>query len=74
MLLEALLQLLLKSANYIIWILKLRIILHCMETKKKYDLMIKMCFIGDLGVGKTTLLTKAAEDRYYEGYSATIGI
>ena len=39
----------------------------------QYDLSFKMIVIGDAGVGKSCLTTKAAKDVFDETYSATVG-
>lgn len=41
---------------------------------REYDLMMKMVFVGDSGVGKTNLLTRLTKDRFNEQYLATIGV
>jgi small GTP-binding protein len=38
-----------------------------------YDLSFKMIVIGDAGVGKSCLTTKAAKGKFEEAYSATVG-
>ena len=38
-----------------------------------YDLSFKMIVIGDAGVGKSCLTTKAAKGKFEESYSATVG-
>ena len=38
-----------------------------------YDLSFKMIVIGDAGVGKSCLTTKATKDVFDESYSATVG-
>ena len=43
------------------------------EDYAQYDLSFKIIVIGDSGVGKSCLTTKAVKDNYIEYYQATIG-
>ena len=43
------------------------------EDYNQYDLSFKMIIIGDAGVGKSCLTTKAAKGVFDETYSATVG-
>ena len=45
-----------------------------MEKLKAYDLLMKMVFVGDSGVGKTNLLTRITEDRFHVQHFSTIGV
>lgn len=45
-----------------------------MEKDRGFDLQMKMVFVGDAGVGKTNLLTRITEDRFYVQHLATIGV
>ena len=41
---------------------------------KDYDLFVKLVLIGSSGVGKSSILTQFAENRFNEGYFTTIGV
>ncbi|MCQ2819067.1 MAG: GTP-binding protein [archaeon] len=43
------------------------------EDNAQYDLSFKLIIIGDSGVGKSCLSTKAVKDSYSEYYQATVG-
>ena len=43
------------------------------QDKTKYDLSFKMIVIGDAGVGKSCLTSKAAKGVFDDSYSATVG-
>ncbi len=42
-------------------------------TSKPYDLQYKILIVGDSAVGKTSILTRFADDAFYSNYLATIG-
>jgi Ras-related protein Rab-1A len=44
------------------------------DHKKEHDLLAKILIIGDGGVGKTALINRFTEDRFYMSYTATIGV
>ena len=41
---------------------------------KQYDELVKFVFIGDLSVGKTSLLLRFSDNRFPEDHMPTIGI
>ena len=43
------------------------------EDYNQYDLSFKMIVIGDAGVGKSCLTSKASKGIFEESYSATVG-
>ena len=43
------------------------------EDYAQYDLTFKIIFIGDSGVGKSCLTSKAVKNEYEEYYQATVG-
>ncbi|KAH7817194.1 Rab1e [Monocercomonoides exilis] len=40
----------------------------------EYDVMFKILIIGDSGVGKSSILTRFADDNFSESYISTIGV
>jgi len=45
-----------------------------MASAEPYDYLFKLLLIGDLGVGKSCLLLRFADDTYTESYISTIGV
>lgn len=41
---------------------------------KQHDVLVRMLLIGDSGVGKTCLICRFADDRFYTAHGSTIGI
>lgn len=41
---------------------------------KDHDHLIKLILIGSSGVGKTSILTRFAENKFSESYLTTIGV
>ncbi|KAJ5077379.1 ras family-domain-containing protein [Anaeramoeba ignava] len=45
-----------------------------MENKSNYDLLFKYVLIGDSKVGKSNILTRYIDEKFYDAHVATIGI
>ena len=41
---------------------------------KEYDHLYKLVIVGNTGVGKSCLLLRFADDKFYDNYLATIGV
>ena len=39
-----------------------------------YDYLIKLLVLGDSGVGKTSLLVRYVDDRFFDRFVSTVGI
>ena len=39
-----------------------------------YDYVLKILLLGDSGVGKSSILFRFAEDKFFDNQSATIGV
>ena len=44
------------------------------QNKQEHDHLAKILVIGDGGVGKTSLITRFADERFITSYTATIGV
>ena len=44
------------------------------SNKKSYDYLFKFVIIGDLFVGKSSLLVRFADDYFSESYTSTVGV
>ena len=47
---------------------------HQQPGSTPYDYAVKLLFLGDAGVGKSSLLLRYAEDVFVTTYSSTIGV
>ena len=45
-----------------------------LQIRAEYDYLFKLILIGDAGVGKSSLLSRFADDHFTESYISTIGI
>ncbi len=41
---------------------------------ENHQMVLKIVFVGDSGVGKTSLLRREAENAFYQEHYATIGV
>ena len=44
------------------------------QEEKEYDFVFKIIVVGDMGVGKTCLILRFADDKFEENTKTTIGI
>ncbi len=45
-----------------------------METKKRYDHLVKLVMVGDAGIGKSSLLSKFTSGAFNQNYLTTVGV